>query len=75
MNKNKTKWKGKERIKELQCESIKDNATMFGNAPIMAQNKLQKKTWIKKRYKKKMWNLETITKNTQTKNYRKKETK
>jgi hypothetical protein len=40
MNKEKTKRKGEERIKVRQCESKKDNAMMFGDAPIMAQNKL-----------------------------------
>jgi hypothetical protein len=35
--------KRKEIIKEPQCESIKGNATMLGDAPIMAQNKLQKR--------------------------------
>jgi hypothetical protein len=42
MNMRKPKWKGEEIIKELQCESIKDDVAMFADAPTMAQNKLRK---------------------------------
>jgi hypothetical protein len=35
--------KSRKRIKEPQCESIKNIAMMFGDAPTMTQNKRNKK--------------------------------